>query len=174
MKASNALANSDFSYFEIVQCSAMGPLVRQSSDVFVFAGEAWLPVWHAWPWWCLVKLSLSGKYGLVRAQYYRICLGVLVLYSAWILYLLVLTRITKIDFCITSLDLLLVQFSQIGLWFCFTETIPINLVILQGMCCMENVHISLPHFKTFIEQLHKLIFFSSLRPMVKSYTLLFW
>jgi hypothetical protein len=26
------------------------------------------------------------------------------------------------------------------------KLILINLVILQGMCCMENVHISLPHF----------------------------
>jgi len=40
MKASNALANFDFIYFEIVQYSAMGPLVRQSSDIFVFVGEA--------------------------------------------------------------------------------------------------------------------------------------
>ena len=47
-------------------------------------------------WWCWIQLSLPGEYGVVRAQYYRICLGVLVLYSAWILYLLVLTRITKI------------------------------------------------------------------------------
>ena len=38
--------------------------------------------WHGWPWWCLVQLSFSGEYGLVRAQYYRICLGVLVLYPA--------------------------------------------------------------------------------------------
>ena len=81
----------------------------------------------AWlAWWPMVVFGPTfsfGEYGVVRVQYYRICLGVLVLYSAWILYLLVLTRITKIDFCITSLDLLLVQFSQIGLWFCFTETI---------------------------------------------------
>jgi hypothetical protein len=27
----------------------MGPLVRRSGYVVVFAGEAWLPVWHGWP-----------------------------------------------------------------------------------------------------------------------------
>ena len=43
-------------------------------------------------WWCWIQLSLPGEYGVVRAQYYRICLGVLVLYTAWILYLLVLTQ----------------------------------------------------------------------------------
>ena len=50
----------------------MGPLVRQSSDVFVFLGKHDGLFGMVGLWWCLVQLSLLGEYGVVCVQYCRI------------------------------------------------------------------------------------------------------